>query len=123
MDNNDTEINLKKVGPIVEQKNVPSIGESMGRLMMEVNQRMLIELQWSHLLKSSISRSIPEGNDVIEIDPQDSLDLPTIELLEKELNQPTIENNVLELKSLELSKDSYAVSNDNLTIYNDQTSK
>ena len=37
--------------------------------------------------------------------------------------QPTIENNAIELKSLELSKDSYGVSNDNVTIYNDQTSK
>jgi hypothetical protein len=45
--------------------------------------------------------------------------------LEKDLNYPTGENNdnVIELKSLELSKDSYGVSNDNLTIYNDQASK
>ena len=67
---------------------------------------------------------MPEENgDVIEIDSQDSLDLPTIEQLERELMQPTIENNAIELKSLELSKDSYGVSNDNVTIYNDQTSK
>ena len=51
------------------------------------------------------------------------MDLPTIEQLERELMQPTIENNAIELKSLELSKDSYGVSNDNVTIYNDQTSK
>lgn len=43
MNNNDTEVNLsvEKVG---QQQNVPSMGESMGRLLMEANQRMSIEL-------------------------------------------------------------------------------
>lgn len=88
----------------------------MGRLMVEANEKMEAELRWDHLLKRSMP---PNGSkDYIELNLDDTLELPVEQF---EINpSPTLENDhVLELKSLELSKESYGASNDNLTIYND----